>query len=71
MRSGEMAQQLRALTQCQFSALCGDSQPSANPVPGDLTPYSDLMGHSIHVEHLRTCRQNTHTHKHFKLLNYN
>jgi hypothetical protein len=39
------------------------SQPSARPVPGELTPFCGICRHSMHVVHRHTHRQYIHTHK--------
>ena len=48
----EMAQKLRALA---------DLQLSVTPVPEDLTPFSNLRSHCIHMVYIHTCRQNIYT----------
>jgi hypothetical protein len=59
-----MAQELEHLSLLQRTQLWsphGSSELSVTPVPGDLTPSSDLHG-----VHTNTGRQNTHTHKKIK-----
>jgi hypothetical protein len=64
-RAGEMAQRLSTLSLQRTSIHSqhphDGAQPLLNPVPEDLIPHSDILGHQAYIimVHIHKYRQNT------------